>query len=131
MKTLYRNSSLIVLGAIYLCSFLPSKDYLLGEWRNKKHGVEVNIYKKKNLYFGKVTDAGNEKGNEKIRNGEVMQILQNFRKTSDTTYCCGTIYIPKINSTLKARIEIIDKNKLQVIGYVFGIPMVSKWTKID
>ena len=129
MITLFKNNSFIIIGAIFLFAFYPSNDLLLGKWKNKKHGVEVIIYKKGNLYFGNVTDAGNEKGNEKIRNGEVMQILQNFRKTSDSTYCCGTIYIPKTNSTLKAKIKMSDRNNLQVIGKVFGIPVISNWIR--
>ena len=127
----FRIASLILFFCISVLFFsFQQIDLLPGKWRNKKYGVEVIIYKKKNKYFGNVTEAGNKKGNDKLKKGEVMQILQNFVKTSDSTYCCGTIYIPKTKTTLQSTIQILDKNNLVVTGYVFGFKTSSKWVRI-
>ena len=79
MRKLLLNSSLFILGAIFLFSFFPLKDLLIGEWRNEKYGVEVIIFKKDNLYYGNVTEAGNEK----LKKGP-MQVLKNFKKMGVT-----------------------------------------------
>jgi hypothetical protein len=129
MNRIITNSSLILLGAIFLCSFLFKQDDLIGQWRNERYGFEVRIFKQNELYFGHVTDAGNEKGNEKIKKGP-MEVLKNFKQTSDSTYCCGQLFIPKFNTSIPANINLTNSQNLTVIGYLFGIKTTSHWKKI-
>ena len=121
----------MLLGVIFLCSFFSSKDLLIGKWRNEKYGVEVVIFKQGNRYFGNVTEAGNRKGNEKLKNGEVMQVLENFRKTSDSTYCCGSIYLPKAGISVASQILITNKDNLVITGSRIGIKSSSHWNRVQ
>jgi len=123
------TSSWIFLGAIFLCSFFTKEEPLLGKWRNKRYGVEVMIYKKKELYFGLVTDAGNKKGNEKIKKSP-LQVLKEFKRTSDSTYCCGQIFLPKIGVHVPASIRLNGPNNLVAEGFVMGLKTSSYWTKL-
>jgi|GEM_PF-6971344 len=130
MNTTSRNSSLILLGAIFTCSFFMKEDPLLGKWRNDRYGIEVRIFKQNNKYFGHVTEAGNKKGNEKIKKGP-MEVLKNFKQTSDSTYCCGQLYLPKFNMSIPANIQLSNSKNLTVEGYLFGIKTSSHWRKIN
>ena len=130
MRKLLLNSSLFILGAIFLFSFFPLKDLLIEEWRNEKYGVEVIIFKKDNLYYGNVTEAGNEKGNEKLKKGP-MQVLKNFKKTSDSTYCCGSIYLPKVGINISSNILMNNSKTLTVTEYILGIKTESNWNRIE
>lgn len=126
MKRFIYHSSLILLGAIFLLSSQKKKDLLLGNWRNKKYGVEVTIFKKDSIYYGNVKDAGSKRGNEKLKKGP-MQILRDFKKTSDSTYCCGSIYIPKTGTRIYSEIKITSPNTLIVTGNLLGIKTSSHW----
>lgn len=129
MKKYILNSSLILLGAIFLFSFFGTKDPLLGKWRNDRYGIEVKIFKQNSLYFGHVTEAGNAKGNAKIKQGS-MEVLKEFKKTSDSTFCCGSIFLPKYGIRIPAQIQLLDSKNLKVEGYLFGIKTISRWKKI-
>lgn len=131
MKLTKQLSSILLstLMLILLASFYPNKDPLLGKWRNDKYGVEVVIFKNNNLYHGLVTEAGNKKGNEKIKK-EPMQVLSNFKKTSDSTYCCGNVYLPKARVSIKSDIELLSPTLLKVVGHWMGIKTESFWKKI-
>jgi hypothetical protein len=124
-----KHISLLLVLTLVLSSFQKQPDVLLGKWKNERYGVVVKIYKHNDRYFGNVLDAGTKRGNEKLKNGP-LQVLQDFEKLNDSTYCCGSIYLPKAGIRITSDIEIIDNNNLVITGNIIGFKTREKWYRV-
>lgn len=129
MKNHVKHIFLIALVAILFSSFQQEKDVLLGKWKNDRYGVVVKIYKYNDKYFGNVLDAGTKRGNEKLKNGP-LQVLQDFEKVNDSSYCCGNVYLPKAGIRVQSDIAIIDNNNLVITGKIVGFKTKAKWHRV-
>ena len=122
-------SCLLLILGVPIFSFSQKEDVLLGKWKNERYGVIVKIYHIDDRYFGNVLDAGTKRGNEKLKNGP-LQVLQDFEKVNDSTYCCGSIYLPKAGIRVNSDISIIDKNNLVITGSIIGFHTSAKWIRV-
>jgi uncharacterized protein (DUF2147 family) len=120
-------------------------DAILGIWENGSGKGYIQIYKQNGRYYGKITwlkDAKDINGRpktdrknqdpsrrEKPLIGLVM--LRDF-KYEDGEWTNGHIYNPSDGKEYKGYMKLIDKNTLEVRGYI-GFSWIGKtdtWTRV-
>jgi len=104
---------------------------IVGEWETyddetgKKTSV-VEIYKEEDTYFGKIVNLYEDpidsvceecKGKNKDKPVIGLVIIENLKNDEDE-YNSGTILDPKNGKTYKCHLELIEKNKLKLRGYI-------------
>ncbi len=118
----------------------------LGTWTNEDKEARFQIYKCGEKLCGKIiwlkepllngkpkTDSKNP--DEKLRNQPIlgMVFLKNFQYVGENKWDNGTIYDPKSGKTYSCYMKILDKDKMEVKGYI-GISLIGRsqtWTRVQ
>lgn len=115
-------------------------DKIIGKWLSEESDLKVEMYKKNNVYFGKVIwfacipETPNmedfkdtENPNPKLRNRKWlgMEVVENLLYNGKHTWGNGTIYDPNSGRTYSAVVRLKDSNTLIVRGY-WGIELFGK-----
>lgn len=121
-------------------------DAVLGKWINPSGEGQIQIYKKGNLYYGKLvwlklpndeatdkpkTDKNNPDKNLQSRPILGLEILKNFKFDGDDVYEDGSIYDPKNGKDYSCKMTL-NGNKLKIRGYI-GISLLGRsevWTRV-
>jgi uncharacterized protein (DUF2147 family) len=123
-----------------------SADALLGTWLTGSQKAAVTIYKLENKYFGKISwlktphyedgkpkvDKNNPDDKRKSDPLMGLNLLREFTFAGTDKWEKGTIYDPENGKTYSCKITMVDKDKLDVRGYV-GISMLGRtqtWIRI-
>ncbi len=143
MKTLTVVAVMLLAG---LSAHAQTKaDDILGTWWNAEKTSKIEVYKNGDKYFGKIIhleSPNDEQGkprvdkdnpDTKLRNRPLMGlvILKGLEYDGDGEYEDGEIYDPKSGKTYSANAELVNRNKLDLRGYV-GISLIgrtSSWTR--
>lgn len=140
---LFFSSQVFAIGSPATISSTP--DDIVGTWKNGSGKGHIQIFKKGNKYYGKITwltkstdENGNPKvdkrnANESLRNRPLigLTMLKDF-VYDDGTYSGGRIYNPSDGKEYKAYLKLDDPNNLTVRGYV-GISLFGKtdnWKRV-
>ncbi|WP_424001359.1 DUF2147 domain-containing protein [Maribacter sp. IgM3_T14_3] len=116
---------------ILILSISVNGQSIVGEWetiddKTNKRKALIEIYEKDKLYFAKITktfdgdkDAVCEKcvGDKKGQPIVGLVIVQNI-KNNGNKFESGTILDPESGETYNCNLELIDKNKLKVRGFL-------------
>ena len=116
-------------------------DTILGEWLSSKKDSRVLIYRRANLYYGKITwGTGGTTKDEKnpnpaLQNREVvgLVILNNFTYDGYNTWQDGTIYDPREGKTYACKMTVKNANTLSIRGYV-GVSLFGRsevWSRVN
>ena len=145
MKTLAVVAVMLLAG---LTAHAQSKaDDILGVWWNAEKTSKIEVYKNGDKFFGKIihleepNDASGkpkvDKDNPeaKLRNRPLkgLVILNGLKHDGGADYTDGQIYDPKSGKTYSANAKLVNKNKLDLRGYV-GISLIgrtSTWTRAE
>ncbi len=120
-------------------------DALLGTWLTGTQKAAVTIYKEGNKYFGKISwlkTPNDENGKAKVDKNNPddkkktaplmgLNLLKDF-VFDGSKWEKGTIYDPENGKTYSCKITMVDKDKLDVRGFV-GISMLGRtqtWIRI-
>ena len=120
-------------------------DDIIGTWlTGGNQPAKIQIFKSDNTYFGKIVWLQNPLENNKPiadvnnpdktkRNQGIigLMILKGFRFDGDDEWKGGKIYDPENGKTYNCILSLIEKNTLNVRGYV-GISMFGRneeWTR--
>ena len=117
---------------------LTNAQSIIGEWETFDDKTDsklsvVEIYKANNKYFGKITKLYEDpsdsvcdkcEGENKAKPIIGLVVLNNLEEDDDE-YNNGTILDPNNGETYKCYIELINKNKLKLIGYI-GISLLGR-----
>ncbi len=121
-------------------------DAILGKWINPSGEGQIQIYKKGNLYFGKLAwikepeDPATGKPKVDVNNPDKslqsrpilgLELLKNFKFDGDDVYEGGTIYDPKSGKTYSCKMTL-SGNKLKIRGFI-GISLLGRsevWTRV-
>jgi len=121
-------------------------DAILGKWINPSGEGQIQIYKKGNLFFGKLAwikepnDEATGKPKLDVKNPDKslqsrpilgLELLKNFKFDGDDVYEDGTIYDPKSGKTYSCKMTL-NGNKLKIRGFV-GISLLGRsevWTRV-
>jgi uncharacterized protein (DUF2147 family) len=140
------KKTILLLSFVLFSLFMYAQTGIEGVWYNTDKTGKVEIYKKGEVYYGKIiwlkepinTSTGKPKVDE--NNPETSKrtaliiglvVLKNFSYEGDKVYSGGTIYDPENGKTYKCKMTLIDKDHLDVRGYI-GVPALGRtenWTR--
>lgn len=102
----------LILTAVIIFLFFPvlhAQYSITGSWKNEETGSSVEIFKKDDLFYGKIVKVERNNGKEKVGQLLLTDIL--FVTSSQT-------YKGQINAasefTATCELEFIDENRLQL-----------------
>ena len=127
-------------------AFAQNANDILGKWQSGHGNGQIQIYKKGNLYYGKIVwlrepnhDTGKPKRDIKnpsqsLRSRPIvgLDVLHGFIYKNTGTWSDGKIYDPKSGNTYNCQMTLQNKNKLNIRAY-FGISLLGKtetWTRV-
>lgn len=123
-----------------------SADAILGKWINPSGEGQIQIYKKGDLFYGKLVwlkspndeatnkpkqDKNNPDKNLQGRQLLGLEILKSFKFDGDDVYEDGNIYDPKNGKNYSCKMTL-NGNKLKIRGYI-GISLLGRsevWTRV-
>ena len=134
----------LLLTAFGFTAYSQNRDAVLGEWVNATGEAHVDIYKRSNKYFGKITwlknpknEAGATKTDEKNPNEDLrrkpilgLEILKDFVFDGEK-WTDGNIYDPKSGKTYSCNITLKKDGNLNIRGYI-GLSFIGRsevWKK--
>lgn len=139
----------LITVSIILCTFFANaQNDILGIWYNGDKTGKVEIFKNGEKYFGKITwlkepisdKTGKPKVNEhdpdkSRRNIPIigLEVVKEFIYEGKGVFGGGTVYDPENGKTYKGKITLVDKNNLDLRGYI-GIPALGRtenWTRAN
>lgn len=101
-----------------------------GKWKDHKNGAVILIYEEDGMYYGQLISVDDPGKNEKVQERDKIVLLRNFKKTSETEFCCGKIYQPKHKRVVDGTLVLKDENTLKVTGRLGIIKGTQTWTKL-
>lgn len=140
--------------ASFLCFLLvftlvqaqQNKGLPLGIWANADKEARFQIYKCGEKLCGKIIwlkepllngkpKIDSKNPDEKKREQPIlgMVFLKSFEQVGENKWDNGTIYDPQSGKTYSCYMKMLDKNKMEVKGYI-GIALVGRsqiWTRVE
>ena len=137
-----RNLTLVLL--LFIATQLNAQNKIEGNWKLEDNSTAIKIYKKDNVYFGKIIwldEPNDEQGRPYLdtenpdidkRNKPVMgmNILTDFI-FKDKEWINGKIYDPEEGETYKGKMYLSDNNTLKLIGYWGIFSDTMTWNRKD
>lgn len=138
-------SFILFLTFCSITGFAQNKDAVVGKWLSATGEGQIEIYKRADKYFGKLSwikDPNDEKGKPKldIKNPNLslhvkpilgLEILKDFifegGKWTD-----GTIYDPQTGKTYSCNLTLKENGQLNIRGYI-GISLIGRsevWKRV-
>lgn len=120
---------------------------LVGTWFTEEKRAKVDVYPCADKFCGKIIwmdepnepdgtpKRDNENPEEELRNRTILglQILSELQPESSKVWEDGEIYDPESGNTYSCYVELVDKNKLKLRGYL-GFSLLGRtsyWTRAD
>lgn len=142
---------LLILPFILFCcgAFAQNKeaDAIVGNWYNQEKTAKINVFlSSTGSYYGSISwlkeplEDGKPKvdkhnPDEKLKSKPILglMILRGFQYKGSKIWEDGRIYDPKNGKDYSCKLTLIDKNQLNVRGFV-GISIIGRtqiWTKAE
>ena len=143
---MFRKISFLILIALSAnIASAQNADAILGKWLSATGEGQVQIYKKGNKYYGKLSwikvpdkengkpklDEHNPDKNLQSRPVLGIELLKNFTFDGNNVYEDGTIYDPKSGKTYSCKMTL-KGDVLKIRGYI-GISLIGRtenWTRV-
>lgn len=130
-----------------LCIYAQKEaDAVMGVWYTGAKQSKIEIYTCGKQYCGRIVWLGEpdtngkpktDKNNpdEKLRSRPIigMVLMKNFTYSGNNVWEDGEIYNPKSGKTYSCKMTLIDKNTLDLRGFI-GISLIGKtdtWTRAE
>ena len=138
-------SFILFLTFCTVTAFAQNKDAVVGKWLSATGEGQIEIYKRADKYFGKLSwikDPNDEKGKPKVdaknpnpslRNKPVLglELLKDF-VFEDGKWTDGTIYDPQTGKTYSCNLTLKENGQLNIRGYI-GISLIGRsetWKRV-
>lgn len=121
-------------------------DIPLGTWMNEEKEAKFEIFKCGNKLCGKIIwlkeplrngkpKVDDKNPDPKLKNRPTlgMVFMKDFEYDSDNKWDNGTIYDPKSGKTYSCYMKVINKDQMEVKGYI-GISLIGRsqnWTRVQ
>lgn len=140
------KSITLLFGLLFSLTTFAQSDAILGEWYTADKDAVVTIFTDGKTISGKTTwmeEPNDSKGNpkldkenpdENLRNRKRMglKIMQDFVYKGDNVWEDGKIYKPSNGKTYGGTATLVNKNTLELEGYLISLPFIGKtstWTR--
>ncbi len=141
MKSLYISVLFLLFTKVL---YAQKADDVVGQWYSEKNESLIEIYKTGNKFYGKIIwlkeplrdgkpKVDDKNPDEKLRNRPLigLVILKDFVFDGKDEWSDGQIYDPKSGKTYSCFMELENKDKLKIRGYI-GISLIGRttyWTR--
>jgi uncharacterized protein (DUF2147 family) len=148
INTIKKLSLMCLLCTLFgtISASAQNADAIIGKWINPSGEGQIQIYKKGNLYYGKLawikapndeatgqpkTDKNNP--DKKLRSRPLLglELLKNFKFDGEDVYEDGNIYDPKNGKQYKCKMTL-SGNQLTIRGFI-GISLLGRsevWSRV-
>ena len=117
-------------------TLLAQIDLTDGTWYNEQRTGRIQFFKEESKLSGKIIWLKNaqvkdkENPDTKLRDRPVLGItaLHGFVSRDNKTWTGGKIYDPESGKTYSSKITMVNKNELELRGYI-GTPLLGRSTK--
>jgi uncharacterized protein (DUF2147 family) len=140
------KSLTLLFGLLFSLTTFAQSDAILGEWYTADKDAVVTIFADGNTISGKTTwmeEPNDSKGNPKLdkenpdenlrsRKRMGLKIMQDFVYKGDNVWEDGKIYKPSNGKTYGGTATLVNKNTLELEGYLISLPFIGKtstWTR--
>jgi uncharacterized protein (DUF2147 family) len=140
------KSLTLLFGLLFSLTTFAQSDAILGEWYTADKDAVVTIFVDGNTISGKTTwmeEPNDSKGNPKLdkenpdenlrsRKRMGLKIMQDFVYKGDNVWEDGKIYKPSNGKTYGGTATLVNKNTLELEGYLISLPFIGKtstWTR--
>ena len=138
-------SFILFLTFCTVTAFAQNKDAVVGKWLSATSEGQIEIYKRADKYFGKLSwikEPNDEKGKPKVdaKNPNPslktkpilgLEILKDF-VFEDGKWTDGTIYDPQTGKTYSCNLTLKENGQLNIRGYI-GISLIGRsetWKRV-
>lgn len=104
---------------------IDTKDQIIGKWENPDKTRQVEIFKKGELYFGKIIRLKDTK-NVKVKKGDIVMFDIKFSNNK----WIGKIKVPAKENAFDMEITMPTIDKLNIKGYYGLLSKTKIWTRI-
>ena len=136
---------LLILSILSIFTYAQSADDIIGKWMSSSGEAHIQIYKKGNIYSGKIVwlknpkhengkpklDENNPNTSLKSRPILGLEIVKDL-KFNNEFWENGTIYDPQSGKNYNSKITLKGSNQLSLRGYI-GLSLIGRseiWTKV-
>tara|TARA_B100000497_G_C7666033_1_gene401586 strand:- start:1336 stop:1770 length:435 start_codon:yes stop_codon:yes gene_type:complete len=140
------KSITLLFGLLFSLTTFAQSDAILGEWYTADKDAVVTIFTDGKTISGKTTwmkESNDSKGNPKLdkenpdenlrsRKRMGLKIMQDFVYKGDNVWEDGKIYKPSNGKTYGGTATLVNKNTLELEGYLISLPFIGKtstWTR--
>ncbi|MDB0006803.1 DUF2147 domain-containing protein [Flavobacteriales bacterium] len=140
------KSITLLFGLLFSLTTFAQSDAILGEWYTADKDAVVTIFTDGKTISGKTTwmeEPNDSKGNPKLdkenpdenlrsRKRMGLKIMQDFVYKGDNIWEDGKIYKPSNGKTYGGTATLVNKNTLELEGYLISLPFIGKtstWTR--
>lgn len=140
------KSITLLFGLLFSLTTFAQSDAILGEWFTADKDAVVTIFTDGKTISGKTTwmeEPNDSKGNPKLdkenpdenlrsRKRMGLKIMQDFVYKGDNIWEDGKIYKPSNGKTYGGTATLVNKNTLELEGYLISLPFIGKtstWTR--
>ena len=140
------KSITLLFGLLFSLTTFAQSDAILGEWYTADKDAVVTIFADGNTISGKtkwMEEPNDSKGNPKLdkenpdenlrsRKRMGLKIMQDFVYKGDNVWEDGKIYKPSNGKTYGGTATLVNKNTLELEGYLISLPFIGKtstWTR--
>lgn len=137
-------SIFVLILFLSLNAWSQKADDVLGQWYSENNESLIEIYKTGNKYYGKIIwlkeplrdgkpKLDDKNPDEKLRSRPIigLVILKDFVFDGEKEWSDGKIYDPKSGKTYSCYMELENRDKLKIRGYI-GISLIGRttyWTR--
>ncbi|MEL6590196.1 MAG: sterol desaturase family protein [Bacteroidota bacterium] len=120
---------LLVLGGLF-GSTLFGQSSIEGVWKDGTEHGYIKITQVDGKYQGQLIGADDPEQDAKIQSKDAIFVLTDFVQKDESTFCCGTMFLPKYGISVEGKIEIIDEQTLKIHGSYGFISSTRVWKKM-
>lgn len=124
MKLLLYKLSLVFIVVLY-GNRIDTKDQIMGRWENPDKTRQIEIFKKGELYFGKILWLKDTK-NVAVKKGDIVMFDIRFSKNK----WMGKIKVPAKEDAFDMEITMPTIDKLNIKGSYGLLSKTRVWTRI-
>ncbi len=139
---MHQKFAISIVALLFFSNFVFAQDRICHTWYTDGRTSQVQIYKGTDgKYYGKIVwlrdgivngkpllDKHNPDETKRSHPWLGLQIITGLVKKSATEYITGKIYDPTKGNYYNCKMTVIDGNKLELRGYILGIPFLGRTT---